>query len=166
MIEALQYEFFQNALLAGVLSSILCGVIGVLVVVNRIVFVSAGTAHAAYGGIGLAFYMGWPILLTTLGFSLTSTLIISWIMHHQKHRADSIIGVLWAAGMGMGIILIDLTPGYHPDLMSYLFGSILATPVEELYYLLVLDGLVLAALFYFYQETFWKHKNYDKVSHA
>jgi zinc transport system permease protein len=152
MVEVLQFEFFQSALLAAVLSSVLCGIIGVLVVVNRIVFISAGTAHAAYGGIGLAFFMGWPVLVTTLGFSLGTTILISWVIQRQKHRADSLIGVLWAAGMSLGIILIDLTPGYHPDLMSYLFGSILAIPQEELYYLLGADIFVLATVVLFYHE--------------
>ncbi len=152
MVEALQFEFFQYALLAGILASVLCGIIGVLVVVNRIVFISAGTAHAAYGGIGLAFYMGWPVLITTMGFSLGTTMLISWVIQNQKHRADSIIGVLWAAGMGIGVILIDLTPGYHPDLMSYLFGSILATPIEELYALLAMDIFVIMVMLVFYEE--------------
>ena len=152
MVEALQFEFFQSALLAAVLSSVLCGIIGALVVVNRIVFISAGTAHAAYGGIGLAFFMGWPVLVTTLGFSLGTTILISWVIQRQKHRADSLIGVLWAAGMSLGIILIDLTPGYHPDLMSYLFGSILAIPQEELYYLLGADIFVLVTVVVFYHE--------------
>ena len=50
MIEALQYEFMRNALAAGLLASIICGIMGTLVVVNRIVFLSGGIAHAAYGG--------------------------------------------------------------------------------------------------------------------
>ena len=76
MIEALQFEFMRNAVLAGILASVVCGIIGTLVVVNRIVFISGGIAHAAYGGIGLAFFMGWPFLPTTLGFSVG----ISWVM--------------------------------------------------------------------------------------
>lgn len=150
MAEILEFEFMRHALLAGGLSAILCGIIGALVVVNRIVFISAGTAHAAYGGIGLAFYLGLPILWTTMGFSVGTAILMFWIMRHQKHRADSIIGVIWAAGMALGIILIDLTPGYHPDIMSYLFGSILAIPKEELYWLVGLDCfaiLVVAALY-------------------
>ena len=72
MIEALQFEFMRNALMAGLLASIICGIMGTLVVVNRIVFLSGGIAHAAYGGIGLAFYMGWPYYVGTLGFSISA----------------------------------------------------------------------------------------------
>ena len=60
MLEVLQFEFMRNALLAGLLTSIACGIIGTFVVVNRIVFLSGGIAHAAYGGIGLAFFFGLP----------------------------------------------------------------------------------------------------------
>ena len=77
MIEALQLEFVRNALFAGLLASVVCGVIGTFVVVNRIVFISGGIAHAAYGGIGLAFYFGWPYLAGTLGFSLGAAIIMA-----------------------------------------------------------------------------------------
>ncbi|MDO8943811.1 MAG: metal ABC transporter permease, partial [Desulfobacterales bacterium] len=72
MFEALQLEFIRNALAAGILVSLVCGVIGTLVVVNRIVFLAGGIAHAAYGGIGLAFFMGWPYVVGTLGVSVVS----------------------------------------------------------------------------------------------
>ncbi|MFO7713114.1 metal ABC transporter permease, partial [Desulfosarcina sp.] len=132
MIEALQFEFMRNALAAGLLASVICGVMGTLVVVNRIVFLSGGIAHAAYGGIGLAFYFNWPYLPGTIGFSLFAGLMMAAISLKAKHRADTIVGVIWALGMAFGIILIDLTPGYHVDLMSYLFGSILSVPGSEL----------------------------------
>jgi len=66
MIEALQFEFMQNALLAGLLASVICGIMGTLVVVNRIVFLSGGIAHAAFGGIGLAFFFGWNYMVGTI----------------------------------------------------------------------------------------------------
>ncbi|HSM73469.1 MAG TPA: metal ABC transporter permease, partial [Desulfobacterales bacterium] len=79
MLEALQYEFMRNALAAGLLASVICGVIGSLVVVNRIVFLSGGIAHAAYGGIGLAFFFGWPYLAGTLGFSLAAAMLMALV---------------------------------------------------------------------------------------
>ncbi len=150
MIEALQFEFIRNALIAGLLTSVLCGVMGTLVVVNRISFLSGGIAHAAYGGIGLAFYFGWPILAGTIGFSLAAALIMAAVTLKAKHRGDTIIGVVWAVGMATGIILIDLTPGYNVDLMSYLFGSILTVPGSDLWIMLALAVLitVLVALYY------------------
>ena len=133
MLEVLQLEFMRNALAAGILVSVVCGVIGTLVVVNRIVFLAGGIAHAAYGGIGLAFFMGWPYVAGTAGFSLLAAGVMAAVTLKAKHRADAMIGVIWAVGMAVGVIFMDLTPGYNVDLMSYLFGSILAVPVADLW---------------------------------
>jgi zinc transport system permease protein len=152
MIELLQFEFMRNALLAGLLAAIICGVIGTFVVVNRIVFISGGIAHASYGGIGLAFFFGFPYLLGILGFSLLAALIMAFISLKAKHRVDTFIGVIWAVGMALGVILLDLTPGYNVDLMSYLFGSILTVPTSDLWLMAILVGLIVVIVGYFYQD--------------
>jgi len=152
MIEALQFEFIRNAIMAGLLASVICGIMGTLVVVNRIVFLSGGIAHAAYGGIGLAFYFGWPYIWGTVGFSLVAAMVMAAISLKIKHRADTIIGVVWALGMAFGILLIDLTPGYNVDLMSYLFGSILTVPKSDLVIMLIMGILVTLFVAYFYKD--------------
>ncbi|MGD8382472.1 MAG: metal ABC transporter permease [Syntrophobacterales bacterium] len=152
MIEALQFEFMRNALLAGLLTSIACGVIGTFVVVNRIVFLSGGIAHAAYGGIGLAFFFGLPFVVGTLGFALLVAVVMAVVTLKARDRSDTIIGVLWALGMALGVILLDLSPGYNVDLMSFLFGSILAVPTSDLWLMFVLNGLILLVVGYFYND--------------
>ncbi|MEE4262800.1 MAG: metal ABC transporter permease [Desulfobacteraceae bacterium] len=152
MIEALQFEFMQNALLAGLLASLICGVMGTMVVVNRIVFLSGGIAHAAFGGIGLAFFFGWHYLVGTIGFSVMAALVMAIITLKAKHRADTIIGVIWAIGMAVGILLLDLTPGYNVDLMSYLFGSLLTVPDSDLWIMVGVGAVILAVVIYFYHD--------------
>jgi len=152
MLEALQFEFMRNALLAGLLTSVACGVIGTFVVVNRIVFLSGGIAHAAYGGIGLAFFFGLPFVVGTLGFALLVAMVMAVVTFKARHRSDTIIGVLWAIGMALGVILLDLSPGYNVDLMSFLFGSILAVPTSDLWLMLVLNILILLTVAYFYND--------------
>lgn len=152
MIEALQFEFMQNALAAGLLASLICGIMGTLVIVNRIVFLSGGIAHASYGGIGLAFFFGWPFLAGTLGFAIAAAFLMAAISLKARHRSDTVIGVIWAVGMAFGIILLDLTPGYNVDLMSYLFGSILTVPTSELWIMGILAILVLGFAFVHYHE--------------
>ena len=152
MIEALQLEFMRNALLAGLLSSIMCGIIGTLVVVNRIVFLSGGIAHAAYGGIGLAFFFGFSYLWGIMGFALLMAAIMAAVSLRAKQRSDTIIGVLWAMGMALGVILLDITPGYNVDLMSYLFGSILMVPTSDLWLMLTLDAVVVLFVGYYYHD--------------
>jgi zinc transport system permease protein len=152
MIEALQFDFMRNALLAGLLVSIACGIIGAFVVLNRIVFISGGIAHAAYGGVGLGYFFGFSPILGAVGFSLLAALGMGLVQRHTRQRADTLIGVLWAIGMATGIILIDLTPGYKADLLSYLFGSILAVPTGDLWLMLGLDLVIVALVALLYKE--------------
>jgi zinc transport system permease protein len=152
MIEALQFDFMRNALLAGVLVSIACGIIGTFVVLNRIVFISGGIAHAAYGGVGLGYFFGFNPVLGAVGFSLVAALGMGEIQRRTRQRADTLIGVLWAIGMAIGIILIDLTPGYKADLLSYLFGSILAVPTSDLWIMLGLNLVIITVVALFAKE--------------
>ena len=152
MWEALQLEFVRNALMAGVLVSVVCGVIGTLVVVNRIVFLAGGIAHAAYGGIGLAFFMGWPYAVGTTGVSILSAGVMAAVTLKARHRIDAMVGVIWAVGMAIGVVLLDLTPGYNVDLMSYLFGSILAVPGSDLWQMAAIGIAVIAIVTYYYND--------------
>lgn len=152
MWEALQLEFVRNALMAGVLVSVVCGVIGTLVVVNRIVFLAGGIAHAAYGGIGLAFFMGWPYAVGTTGVSILSAGVMAAVTLKARHRVDAMVGVIWAVGMAIGVVLLDITPGYNVDLMSYLFGSILAVPVSDLWQMAAIGIAVIAIVTYYYND--------------
>ncbi|MCB2213849.1 metal ABC transporter permease [bacterium] len=148
----LSYGFMRNALAAGVLVSLACGVIGTLVVLKRMVFISGGVAHTAYGGIGLAFYFGVNPLLGALTFSLGASLLMGWAQRTTRQRPDTLIGVMWAIGMAIGIVFADLTPGYKADLMSYLFGSILAVTTTDLWLMLIVDVIVIAVVVLFYKE--------------
>ena len=152
MIEALQFGFMQRALLAGVLISIACGIIGTYVVINRIVFISGGIAHAAYGGIGLSYYLKQNPVLGAIVFSVASALGMGLVQRKARERADTIIGVMWAIGMALGIVFIDLTPGYVVDLMSYLFGSILTVPISDLIIIAALDAVIITLVLLFYKE--------------
>jgi len=152
MLEVLQYEFMRNALMAGLLAAVACGIIGVFVVVKRIVFISGGIAHASFGGIGLGYFLGINPIIGALIFSLASGLAIGGITRKTRLPADTAIGVLWAVGMALGIIFIYLTPGYAPDLMSYLFGNILTVPFQDILMMLLLDVVITGIVIAFYKE--------------
>jgi zinc transport system permease protein len=152
MIDVLQLEFMQRALMAGVLVSVACGVIGTYVVVNRFVFISGGIAHAAYGGIGLGYYLGINPVVGAITFSLGGAVTMGAVQRKTGERADTIIGMLWAVGMAAGVIFVDLTPGYAADLMSYLFGSILTVPRADLLIMAILDAMIVVLVMVFYKE--------------
>jgi zinc transport system permease protein len=170
VLEALQFTFMRHALLAGLLVSVACGIVGTFVVIKRMVFISGGIAHAAYGGIGLGYYLkysllpllaggavgdqrpgSWPLAGAIL-FSLLAAVVMGLIQRRTRQRADTVIGVLWATGMALGVVFVDLSEGYKVDLMSYLFGSILTVEWAELLVILVLDLVILALVALFYKE--------------
>ena len=152
MIDALQYEFMRNALYAGLLASVACGIIGTYVVLKRVVSISGGIAHTSFGGIGLGYYIGISPVLGAVFFTLLSALTMGLITRRTRIPEDTVIGVLWALGMAMGIIFIALTPGYAPDLFSYLFGNILTVPFFDLVLMLILDAAILLVVFLLYKE--------------
>lgn len=150
--EMLQFGFMRNALATGLLVSIACGVIGTLVVVSRIVFISGGIAHAAYGGVGLGTFLGIDPVWGAVVFSLAAALGMGAVQRKTRERADTLIGVMWTLSMAIGIVLVDLTPGYKAELMGYLFGSILAVPLRDVLMILVLNLLIVLVVASLYKE--------------
>lgn len=147
-----QYEFIRNAVIAAVLVNIACGIVGTYVVIKKIVFISGGISHAAFGGIGLGYLLGINPIVAAIPFSLLSAITIGLISKRSKLSEDAAIGIIWAVGMASGIIFINLTPGYAPDLFSYLFGNILTIPVSDLYIMLVMDFIIILIVVLFFKE--------------
>ncbi len=152
MIEIFQYEFMRNALIAAILVSIACGIVGSYVVIKRIVFISGGISHTAFGGIGLGYLLGLNPILTTIPFTIFAALGIGIISKRLRVGEDTAIGILWAVGMALGVIFISLSPGYAPDLFGYLFGSILTVPPFDLIVMLFLDAVIVIVFLLFYRE--------------
>jgi len=151
MIELFAYDFFTHAVLAAIITSITCGIIGTYIVTRRIVFISGGITHTSFGGIGIGYFLGFSPLLGAAIFSLLSAFGIEYLSKRKDIREDSAIAIMWSFGMAVGIIFIYLTPGYAPDLMSYLFGSILTVSKTELFITLALCVVVVSFFYFFYK---------------
>lgn len=132
------YDFLSNALLAAILSGIACGIVGTYVVARRMVFLSGGITHASFGGIGIAYHFGLNPIGGALVFAVLSALGIEWAGSNGKVREDSAIGIVWSVGMAVGLLFIFATPGYAPNLMSFLFGDILTVSSSNIIALAVL----------------------------
>lgn len=154
-IDLLQYDFFVKALLAAVFASISCGIIGGYVVAKRIVFISGGITHASFGGIGLAFFLGFNPLLGAVFFAILSALGIQFFTKVAEIREDSSIAIWWSLGMALGIIFVFLTPGYTPNLMSYLFGNILTVTTSELWWMSFLVIVILVVFLIFFKPILY-----------
>jgi zinc transport system permease protein len=152
MLEIFQYQFMQRALIAAVLVSVACGVVGSYVVIKRIVSLSGAISHAAFGGVGIGYFLGVNPVLAAIPFSIISAIAIGGVKQITDISEDTSIGILWSVGMAIGIIFINLTPGYAPDLFSYLFGSILTVNNTDLYIMLVLDLIIISTVYLFRRE--------------
>ncbi len=152
MSDILQYSFMQNALIAGILVSLAAGMIGALIAVNRLVFLTGSIAHSSYGGIGVAIYFSLPIFLGASIFTVAMALLLAWLTLSKHHLSDIYIGMIWAVGMAIGIVFIDLTAGYNVDLMSYLFGSILAVEDSDIWFIAALLIVILLFVHLRYRE--------------
>lgn len=144
-----EYPFLRHALVAGSLAGIACGVIGSYVVVRRISYIAGAVAHCVLAGLGIARYLqvvhGWPTRPEhgAVMAAVLAALIIGLVNLYAREREDTVIGAVWAIGMAVGILFIAVTPGYHEDLMSYLFGNILLISGGDLWSMAILDALVL-----------------------
>ena len=146
------FELMQTPIIVSLFLSIAIGVIGSFMLINRSQFIAAAVAHGSYGGIGIAIYFGFSLLFTTTIFAVFLALLLAYITYHDKYRSDTLIGVIWAVGMSIGIIFIDLTPGYHPNMMSFLFGDILMVPMEYIYFMASIDIILLISIVILYHR--------------
>ena len=149
----------QHALLAGIIASVACGVVGSYVVARRITYIAGGIAHCTLGGMGIAQYLhavyGWQHVRPLHGAvasALLAAMIIGWVSLRARQREDTVISALWAIGMAVGVLFIAATPGYQQDLMSYLFGNILLVSRENLMLIVGLDVVVVGLGLLFYNK--------------
>ena len=155
MFDLLNYDFFQNALISTILIGISCGLVGTYIVAKRMVFISGGITHASFGGLGFAYYMGFAPLLGAAVFSVLAAWGILFLSENRKVREDSLIGIFWSAGMAIGVLFIYLTPGYAPNLMSYLFGNILTITFGQIVLSILLCIFILVFFALFYRPLFY-----------
>lgn len=168
LIEILSYQFISNALLASIFASITCGIIGTYIVSKRIVFISGGITHASFGGIGIGYYLGMSPMLGAAIFAVLSAIVIEFFTKKTDVRQDSAIGILWSFGMAIGIVFIYLSPGYAPNLMSYLFGSILTVSGYDLWMMCIVTLMIGIFFFLFFRLVLYISfdEAYARTHHA
>lgn len=161
MIQALfEYQFLRNALIASILASVVCGLIGVIIVEKKLVMMSGGIAHTAYGGVGLGYLMGFEPIFGAFFFAILAAMGVGFIKRKEVGQSDVVIGLFWSLGMALGILFIALTPGYPPDLSSYLFGNILSVTKSDLYFMLIITLFVVFVVIALFHN--WKAFLFDE----
>ncbi|WP_104696834.1 MULTISPECIES: metal ABC transporter permease [unclassified Helicobacter] len=147
------YPFLFNAFCASLLISLCAGIIGSLVVSSKSVFLTGGVAHSAFGGVGIALFFGFSTMLGASLIAILMALLMAYVTLKHKNSLDSYIAALWAFGMAIGVICIDLSKGYGSDLSSYLFGSIIAVSTQDLIIIAFFDCFLILFISIFYTEV-------------
>ena len=151
-MEILEYQFFQNAIVGCLLTSIACAIAGTYIVTRRLVFISGGVTHASFGGVGLGLYLGISPLLSAMLFAVASALGVQWLGANRRLHEDSAIALFWIVGMSLGIIFSFMTPGYSSQLSTYLFGNILTVTTTDIT-LLAVVAVILSAVAVFMHKA-------------
>lgn len=147
-----EYRFLQLAVLASLLASVSCGMVGTYVVVKRMGYLAGGIAHAVLGGIGAALFFGHPAMLGALASAIVAALVLGCVKLFWREQEDVLIGALWSVGMAVGVMFIAKTPGYQVDLMTYLFGNILLVSSAQIWLMLALDACLVAIVVLFFRQ--------------
>jgi zinc transport system permease protein len=154
MIEIFQFVFMQRAFMIGILIALLCAIIGLFIVLRRMALLGDGLAHISFGGIAAGMFFGIYPILSALIFSVLGALGIQKLKK-MKVYSDSAIAIFFSFGLALGVILVSLSRGFNADLMSYLFGSILAVSVADILIILAVGIAVLITIYLFYKELFY-----------
>lgn len=152
----LKYSFMQNALFGSLLASIACGIVGTIIVEKKLVMMSGGIAHISFGGVGMGYMLNFEPVIGALLFAISAALGVVVINRKTRINTDVIMGIFWSVGMALGVLFIAFTPGYPPDMSSYLFGDILTVSHIDLVIMLVFDilAVITVAAFYNYVKAY------------
>lgn len=153
------YRFIQNALMASILASVVCGIMGVIIGEKKLVMMSGGIAHTSYGGVGLGYFLGIEPIIGAFVISILAALGVAHIRRKGGTESDVIIGLLWSLGMALGIMFITVIPGYPPNISSYLFGNILAVTKMDLWLMAAITGIVVISVVMLFD--YWKSFMFD-----
>jgi zinc transport system permease protein len=148
-MDVLAYPFMQRALVAGLLVSLMTSLLGVLVVLRRSAFFGDAIAHASLAGVALGVLAGWHPLLTAAGVSVGISMGLHAVERRTRLALDTVLGFVLPFSMALGVLLLSFQPGYQPELMSFLFGSILTVSRDNLVWIAGITLVVLGSFLRF-----------------
>ncbi len=154
------WDLISYPIYASIFLSVVIGIIGSLIVINKASSITGSIAHGSFGGIGIGIFLGANIFLSTTIFTIILAIILAFISIKIPSRKDSLISVIWALGMSIGILFLSLSDGYHSDALSYLFGNILLIDKEDLFYMFLVDLILLISTIILYNR--FLAMSYDK----
>lgn len=141
-----QFSFFRYAMGISFILSILFALISFIIVVRRLSFLAVGTEHAAFGGVGLAKFLGWNVFPVTLGFSMLLTVLAGLGARKSHLTPETNTSLLFSAAMAFGTMLFSLSRGSGFNLTGFLFGDIIGITRTDLITAVILTFLVVVLI--------------------
>lgn len=142
----LSYGFLQRALVSGVFISVACAMLGLFLILRKDSMMGHGLAHITFGGIAVGLFLKFMPLAVALAVAVAASLGIMKLKERAGLYGDTAIAIFSSVGMALGILLATLAQSFGVDLLSYLFGDILAIEPAEVWLSTALAGTVLAAI--------------------
>jgi zinc transport system permease protein len=152
LINILQYQFIERAIIAGLFLGVVCAVMGVFLVLRKMSLIGDGLAHISFGAIAIGLVFGFYPLVIALPLVIIASLLIYALTRNHIIEGDAIIGILASLGLAIGVILSSIATGFNVDIFSYLFGNILAITQQELNFVIIGSIIIITILILFYQE--------------
>lgn len=157
-----EYEFLQNAFLAGMVIGLIAPLLGVFIVVRRMSLIADALSHVTLAGIAasmllekkVSIFAGLNPIYLGMVFSVTGSLFIEKLRTVYKHYQELAIPIILSSGVGISVIFISLADGFNTDLFSYLFGSISAVSRTDLYVIIGIAVFVILIILLLYKELF------------
>lgn len=152
MLELFSYEFMQRAFVAGILVAVISPLIGTFIVLRRLSMIGDTLSHASLAGIAAGMLGNFYPLWGALAFSLAAAIGIEQLRKRFSQYAELSISIVLSASIGLAVVLISLAKSFNADLMSYLFGSIIAVTMQDIYMMLALGIIIILSVWLFYKE--------------
>lgn len=140
--ELLSFTFFQRAVVAGLLLAFLAGVVGVFTFIRKASFFGDAVAHSALAGVAIGLFFSIDPLISATVYAVLISFFLPWFRRQTGFSFDALLALLLPVSMGLGVIIFSLLPGYQPNLLSFLFGNLLAITQSDLLFLVVLFAVV------------------------
>ena len=146
------FEFMQRALIAAVVVGVVAAVVGCFVILKGMAFIGDALPHASFGGVAIAFALGFNLHLGGAAAALLTALTIGFIARRGLVRYDTAIGIVFVGAFALGILIVSRQSGYVVDLFSFVFGNVLGVSWTDVWLSVGLGGFILVAVVLFYKE--------------
>jgi len=159
LADLLTFDFLRHTFITGLLIGIIGPLLGTFIVVRRLSLIADALSHVTLAGIAFGLFLEKKTAITFItpfyggmGFSVIGAVLIEKLREVYKSYQEIGIPIILSAGVGLSVIFISLADGFNNDLFNYLFGSVSAVSLTDLYTIIAISVIVITVIILFYKE--------------